>query len=210
MAAYFELHIEQSLVLEAARVPIGIVRAITGIRQYRVTYYGGRQPRGGDPDGPAERFAGGRGAGDPGGRGARGRLGNGDHRRDGGHASEPSQRGQRHPRSHGVLRRPARYRCGGPWAGQRAACWSASRRSPGSARCAPRSGSVAESAPVVLSLRLARGADRVGGGAGDRLPGDAERRRPRRPGDRPGRGCGHDLRSFRRRPQSLPGGGHAL
>ena len=39
-AAYFELHIEQSLVLEAARVPIGIVQAIVGLRQYRVTYSG--------------------------------------------------------------------------------------------------------------------------------------------------------------------------
>jgi allantoate deiminase len=40
VAAYFELHIEQSLVLEAAQVPIGIVQAITGIRQYRVAYAG--------------------------------------------------------------------------------------------------------------------------------------------------------------------------
>jgi len=40
IAAYFELHIEQSLVLESARVPIGIVQAITGIRQYRVAYTG--------------------------------------------------------------------------------------------------------------------------------------------------------------------------
>jgi hydantoinase/carbamoylase family amidase len=39
-AAYFELHIEQSLVLEAARVPIGIVQAIVGLRQYRVTFSG--------------------------------------------------------------------------------------------------------------------------------------------------------------------------
>ena len=40
IAAYFELHIEQSLVLESANVPIGIVQAITGIRQYRVVYTG--------------------------------------------------------------------------------------------------------------------------------------------------------------------------
>ena len=40
VASYFELHIEQSLVLEAARVPVGIVEAIVGIRQYRVTYSG--------------------------------------------------------------------------------------------------------------------------------------------------------------------------
>ena len=40
IASYFELHIEQSLVLEAAQVPIGIVRAIVGFRQYRVTYSG--------------------------------------------------------------------------------------------------------------------------------------------------------------------------
>jgi hydantoinase/carbamoylase family amidase len=39
-AAYFELHIEQSLVLESARVPIGIVQAIVGLRQYRVTFSG--------------------------------------------------------------------------------------------------------------------------------------------------------------------------
>jgi allantoate deiminase len=40
VASYFELHIEQSLVLEAARIPVGIVGAIVGIRQYRVTYSG--------------------------------------------------------------------------------------------------------------------------------------------------------------------------
>ncbi len=39
-AAYFELHIEQSLVLEAAHIPIGIVQAIVGLRQYRVTFSG--------------------------------------------------------------------------------------------------------------------------------------------------------------------------
>jgi len=38
--AYFELHIEQSLVLEAARVPVGIVQAIVGLRQYRITFSG--------------------------------------------------------------------------------------------------------------------------------------------------------------------------
>jgi len=40
VAAYFELHIEQSLVLEAAHIPLGIVQAIVGLRQYRVTYSG--------------------------------------------------------------------------------------------------------------------------------------------------------------------------
>lgn len=40
VASYFELHIEQSLVLEAAQVPIGIVQAIVGLRQYKVTYSG--------------------------------------------------------------------------------------------------------------------------------------------------------------------------
>jgi len=40
IAAYFELHIEQSLVLEEARVPIGIVQAIAGIRQFRVQFMG--------------------------------------------------------------------------------------------------------------------------------------------------------------------------
>ncbi len=39
-AAYFELHIEQSLVLEAAHVPIGIVQAIVGLRQYKITFSG--------------------------------------------------------------------------------------------------------------------------------------------------------------------------
>lgn len=36
IAAYFELHIEQSVVLESAGIPVGIVQAIVGIRQYRV------------------------------------------------------------------------------------------------------------------------------------------------------------------------------
>jgi len=40
VAAYYELHIEQSVVLETARVPIGIVQGIVGIRQYRVTFSG--------------------------------------------------------------------------------------------------------------------------------------------------------------------------
>jgi hydantoinase/carbamoylase family amidase len=51
VAAYFELHIEQSRVLEAARVPIGIVRAITGIRQYRVTFTGVANHAGATPMG---------------------------------------------------------------------------------------------------------------------------------------------------------------
>lgn len=38
--AYFELHIEQSVVLEAKGFSVGVVTGITGIRQYRVTYQG--------------------------------------------------------------------------------------------------------------------------------------------------------------------------
>ncbi|NLS44831.1 MAG: M20 family metallo-hydrolase [Firmicutes bacterium] len=38
--AYFELHIEQSLVLETKGIPVGIVTDITGIRIYRITYQG--------------------------------------------------------------------------------------------------------------------------------------------------------------------------
>lgn len=49
IAAYFELHIEQSLVLESARVPIGIVQAITGIRQYRISYKGTANHAGATP-----------------------------------------------------------------------------------------------------------------------------------------------------------------
>lgn len=49
IAAYFELHIEQSLVLESANVPIGIVQAITGIRQYRVVYTGTSNHAGATP-----------------------------------------------------------------------------------------------------------------------------------------------------------------
>src|SRR5664280_1353498 len=51
LAAYFELHIEQSLVLETARVPIGIVQAITGIRQYRVAFSGVANHAGATPMG---------------------------------------------------------------------------------------------------------------------------------------------------------------
>jgi len=51
LAAYFELHIEQSLVLETARVPIGIVQAITGIRQYRVVFSGVANHAGATPMG---------------------------------------------------------------------------------------------------------------------------------------------------------------
>jgi len=40
VASYFELHIEQSLVLEAAHIPIGIVQAIVGLRQYKVSCAG--------------------------------------------------------------------------------------------------------------------------------------------------------------------------
>ena len=49
IAAYFELHIEQSLVLESARVPIGIVQAITGIRQYVISYEGTANHAGATP-----------------------------------------------------------------------------------------------------------------------------------------------------------------
>lgn len=38
--AYFELHVEQSVVLERKGFSVGIVTDITGIRQYRVTYQG--------------------------------------------------------------------------------------------------------------------------------------------------------------------------
>jgi allantoate deiminase len=49
IAAHFELHIEQSLVLESARVPVGIVQAITGIRQYSVSYTGTANHAGATP-----------------------------------------------------------------------------------------------------------------------------------------------------------------
>jgi len=49
IAAYFELHIEQSLVLESARVPIGIVQAVTGIRQYSISYEGTANHAGATP-----------------------------------------------------------------------------------------------------------------------------------------------------------------
>jgi allantoate deiminase len=49
IAAHFELHIEQSVVLESARVPVGIVQAITGIRQYSVTYEGTANHAGATP-----------------------------------------------------------------------------------------------------------------------------------------------------------------
>jgi hydantoinase/carbamoylase family amidase len=51
LAAYFELHVEQSLVLETARVPIGVVQAITGIRQYRVVFSGVANHAGATPMG---------------------------------------------------------------------------------------------------------------------------------------------------------------
>ena len=49
IAAHFELHIEQSLVLESAQVPIGIVQAITGIRQHTVCYTGTANHAGATP-----------------------------------------------------------------------------------------------------------------------------------------------------------------
>jgi allantoate deiminase len=49
IAAYFELHVEQSLILESAHVPIGIVQAITGIRQYRIAYAGTANHAGATP-----------------------------------------------------------------------------------------------------------------------------------------------------------------
>lgn len=51
LAAYFELHIEQSLVLETAKIPIGIVKAITGIRQYRAVFSGVANHAGATPMG---------------------------------------------------------------------------------------------------------------------------------------------------------------
>lgn len=38
--SYIELHIEQSIVLETERIPVGIITGITGIRQCRVTFSG--------------------------------------------------------------------------------------------------------------------------------------------------------------------------
>jgi hydantoinase/carbamoylase family amidase len=51
LGAYFELHIEQSLVLESARVPVGIVQAIAGIRQYMVVFTGVANHAGATPMG---------------------------------------------------------------------------------------------------------------------------------------------------------------
>jgi len=47
--AYFELHIEQSVVLEQKGLPVGIITGITGIRQYRVTYRGTANHAGATP-----------------------------------------------------------------------------------------------------------------------------------------------------------------
>lgn len=46
---YFELHIEQSVVLERKGYSVGIVTGITGIRQYRVTYQGTANHAGATP-----------------------------------------------------------------------------------------------------------------------------------------------------------------
>jgi allantoate deiminase len=40
IAAYFELHIEQSLVLDSRNIQVGIVQAITGLKQFWVTFSG--------------------------------------------------------------------------------------------------------------------------------------------------------------------------
>jgi allantoate deiminase len=40
IAAFFELHIEQGPILEAAGIPIGVVQTIVGIQQVRVTVHG--------------------------------------------------------------------------------------------------------------------------------------------------------------------------
>ncbi len=40
LSAYVELHIEQGPHLEAARIPIGLVEGIVGIRRYRLTFIG--------------------------------------------------------------------------------------------------------------------------------------------------------------------------
>jgi len=47
--AYFELHIEQSVVLEQRGLSVGIVTGITGIRQYRVTFTGTANHAGATP-----------------------------------------------------------------------------------------------------------------------------------------------------------------
>jgi len=49
VASYFELHIEQSVVLETARTAIGIVQGIVGLRQYRVVYSGTANHAGATP-----------------------------------------------------------------------------------------------------------------------------------------------------------------
>jgi hydantoinase/carbamoylase family amidase len=49
IVAHFELHIEQSLVLESAHVPVGIVQAITGIHQYVVCFTGTANHAGATP-----------------------------------------------------------------------------------------------------------------------------------------------------------------
>ena len=46
---YFELHIEQSMVLEQKGIPVGIVTGIAGIKQYRVTYQGTANHAGATP-----------------------------------------------------------------------------------------------------------------------------------------------------------------
>ena len=40
LAAYLELHIEQGGILEKARLPMGIVKGIVGIRRYQLTFHG--------------------------------------------------------------------------------------------------------------------------------------------------------------------------
>jgi len=40
LAAFLELHVEQSSTLEAADVPVGVVQGIAGIRRYAVTFHG--------------------------------------------------------------------------------------------------------------------------------------------------------------------------
>src|SRR5262249_27038307 len=49
LAAYVELHIEQGPHLEAARIPIGAVLGIVGIRRHRLTFIGEPHPAGTTP-----------------------------------------------------------------------------------------------------------------------------------------------------------------
>ena len=94
-AAYFEVHIEQGPVLEAAGLPLGVVTAIAGQTRFNLAFDGQRRPRRDDADGPAPRRARrGRGVRARGrARRARRARAGGDRRRD----RHPARRGQRDP-----------------------------------------------------------------------------------------------------------------